>query len=155
MTEEGYILYDPSKSLDEQRDANLFPFPYDWRKPINEIADDLNKFINEKISDGTKINIIAHSMGGLVTKAYLYKYGSNQNIEKFIMVGTPNLGSPAMYETLRYTTPMLFPPVWGYPAKYIKIMARNLPSAYEVFPSKEYFYIDYLGYPLDSSKLNI
>lgn len=38
-----------------------------------------------------KVNIVAHSMGGLVVREYLRKYGE-ESINKLIMVGTPNNG---------------------------------------------------------------
>ena len=43
-----------------------------------------------------KVNIIAHSMGGLVARRYMQIFGG-QDVNKFIMIGTPNHGisSPA------------------------------------------------------------
>ncbi len=38
-----------------------------------------------------KVNIIAHSMGGIVARKYIQKYGED-NIDKLIMIGTPNYG---------------------------------------------------------------
>jgi len=153
LIEEGYTLYDPSKPLEQQMNANLFLFPYDWRKPIEEIAEDLASFINStvrRIWGNTKIDIIAHSMGGLVTKAWLLSHTSEQNIGKIIMVGVPHLGSPQAYVSLKYSGPWplaWIPWIWGYKAKSMKIVARNLPSVYELLPSEEYFNIDYLWAP--------
>ncbi|VVB78529.1 PGAP1-like protein [uncultured archaeon] len=39
-----------------------------------------------------KVVIIAHSMGGLVSREYLRKYG-NQDVDKLITLGTPNHGT--------------------------------------------------------------
>jgi uncharacterized alpha/beta hydrolase family protein len=41
-----------------------------------------------------KINIVAHSKGGLDTRIYLSNNISNDAIANFIMIGTPNKGSP-------------------------------------------------------------
>ncbi|MBN2454661.1 alpha/beta fold hydrolase [Candidatus Woesearchaeota archaeon] len=38
-----------------------------------------------------KVNIIAHSMGGLVSRRYIQVFGS-EDVEKLIMIGTPNKG---------------------------------------------------------------
>jgi len=38
-----------------------------------------------------KVIIVSHSMGGLVTRKYMQIYGSD-NIDKFVMIGTPNKG---------------------------------------------------------------
>lgn len=41
-----------------------------------------------------KINIVAHSKGRLDARIYLSKNISNDDIANFIMIGTPNKGSP-------------------------------------------------------------
>ena len=51
---------------------------------------DLIDIIKERTS-APKVNIIAHSMGGLVARRYMQIFGS-QNVNKFIMIGTPNHG---------------------------------------------------------------
>ncbi|MCK5283321.1 MAG: hypothetical protein KAK00_07975 [Nanoarchaeota archaeon] len=43
-------------------------------------------------SDSDKVNIIAHSMGGLVMKNYLLKEDNIRNVNKIIFLGTPNHG---------------------------------------------------------------
>lgn len=60
---------------------------------INLFADRLNKIImNAKKETGKdKVVIISHSMGGLVTRAYMKKYGTN-DIKLVIIGGTPNYG---------------------------------------------------------------
>lgn len=39
-----------------------------------------------------KVNIVAHSMGGLVAREYIKNYGGESSINKLIMIGTPNHG---------------------------------------------------------------
>lgn len=40
-----------------------------------------------------KVIIIAHSMGGLVSRAYIKYYGGISSVDKLIMIGTPNHGT--------------------------------------------------------------
>jgi hypothetical protein len=80
----------------------LFEVPYDWRMDINVIAEKyLMKAIDKAIdkSKQSKVHIIAHSMGGLVARAYIQgdKYIGRNDIDRFAMVGTPNLGSSTAY----------------------------------------------------------
>ena len=64
---------------------NVYYFNYDWRLSPMKHADDLSAFIEnvkkEKGSD--KVTLIPCSMGGTVTNAYLYKYGS-ESVQKII-----------------------------------------------------------------------
>ncbi|MEM6801248.1 MAG: caspase family protein [Bacteroidota bacterium] len=43
---------------------------------------------------GKVVHLVAHSMGGLVTRYFLEKEQGDEQISHFIQVGTPNLGSP-------------------------------------------------------------
>lgn len=43
---------------------------------------------------GKQLHIVAHSMGGLVSRAFIEKEGGNQIVQHLVMLGTPNAGSP-------------------------------------------------------------
>jgi pimeloyl-ACP methyl ester carboxylesterase len=69
-----------------------------------------------KIETGAdKINVVAHSKGGLDTRVYLSNELSNDDIANLIMIGTPNLGSPLATASLAVAAgsltinPMMYP----------------------------------------------
>lgn len=80
----------------------VIPFPYDWRLSILEEAERFANALEAKLKE-TKadqpIRIVAHSMGGLVTRAMislrpqLWKRIRERDGSRFIMLGTPNRGS--------------------------------------------------------------
>ncbi len=86
----------------------VIPFPYDWRRSIFDAADALNVHIKETLSQGAKsISFIAHSMGGLVFRAFALKHEADTWKEvnekgncRALLLGTPHLGS--------YAVPRLF-----------------------------------------------
>ena len=43
---------------------------------------------------GKELHIVAHSMGGLVSRWFIEKEGGNQVVQHLVMLGTPNAGSP-------------------------------------------------------------
>lgn len=93
-------LVDELKQHGYKVGCNLFPVPYDWR--VDLIAASrlyLKKWIDKarNLTNATKVNIIAHSMGGLVTRAYIQSAAYAGDIDKFAMVGTPNRGAPILY----------------------------------------------------------
>ncbi|MGH9974307.1 MAG: esterase/lipase family protein, partial [Nitrososphaeraceae archaeon] len=59
-------------------------------------AQELDEFIQElkRENNADKINIVAHSKGGLDARVYLENDPSNDDIANLIMIGTPNQGSP-------------------------------------------------------------
>ena len=53
---------------------------------LNDIVENVKKITNRD-----KVYIIAHSMGGLVTRRYMQIFGDD-SVEKLVMIGTPNHG---------------------------------------------------------------
>lgn len=136
-----------------------FQFDYDWRRDNVENAARLKQFIDVQrayvqaeykkrygIDDAdVKFDIVAHSMGGLVTR-YFLRYGDAplpldgsepelnwagaEHVDKAILVGTPNGGTAETFELLQsgYTRGAPILPV--YPSY---IMA-TFPSVYQLLP---------------------
>jgi len=73
------------------------PFYYDWRKQIPDTAPLLTNFINTSVAPNEKVDIVGHSMGGLVGRAYVEHEAGNNKADKFMMVGTPNKGTLLAY----------------------------------------------------------
>lgn len=102
----GYPGWDSLTSLLTSSDYGyeemdtIIPCPYDWRMPIE---DAVNRYLIPCIkkaastSETGKVDVIAHSMGGLLVRAYIQGDNYANDINKFAMVGTPNLGSEKVY----------------------------------------------------------
>lgn len=91
---------DLKNSLGYKTNYTLFSVPYDWALPIERIRDDyLIPWIKKakKQSGQKKVDIIAHSMGGLVVRSYIQSSKYAGDIRRFAMVGTPNKGSDKVY----------------------------------------------------------
>jgi len=90
------------KNYQYKEGCTLFDVPYDWRKNINKSAETyLKKWIDhaKKIAGTDKVHIIAHSMGGLLARAYIQNIKSDNDIDiaRLAMVGTPNHGAALAY----------------------------------------------------------
>jgi pimeloyl-ACP methyl ester carboxylesterase len=95
------ITYEPFFSaVVEREDFNHEIFAYDWRKPIELSSTALRDKISEAyVKNGNEpVQIVAHSMGGLVIRAALMKYAEDlwPKIDRIAFVGTPHYGSPAI-----------------------------------------------------------
>jgi pimeloyl-ACP methyl ester carboxylesterase len=77
---------------------------YDWRLDINNSADQLAQKLHEWFGDNEPVHLVAHSMGGLVARAFIKKYperwksmwdsdNDGRRGGRLVMLGTPNHGS--------------------------------------------------------------
>jgi len=82
-----------------EEEKNLFDLPYDWRNSNIMTAEKLKNKI-ASIKDDTKVSkvdVVAHSMGGLVTRQYIENSLSQNDIDQLITLGTSHRGSPKAY----------------------------------------------------------
>lgn len=78
---------------------DLFIYCYDWRKNIKENISQLDQKIEEILHDKpfvTGVDIIGHSMGGLIGSEYTSQH--NQKVNKLVTAGTPFWGSTKAYK---------------------------------------------------------
>jgi pimeloyl-ACP methyl ester carboxylesterase len=149
---------------------NLFSFAYDWRRDIEQdaILDDqalknpsLKQSIDEiLLSTGSdKIDIVAHSQGGLVVKKLLQDLPEYKTkVDKLIFVGTPNLGAP-FAEKVLVNGDDLGVHFMGasLDAEEVKKISQNMPAIYQLLPGQEYFkHVNgYIGQAQSLSNLGI
>lgn len=78
---------------------NLFAFPYDWRRSNVLTAVELKKKIDEVKAkcDCDKVDLVGHSMGGLVAREYIESDAYAGDVDQVIFLATPHLGSPKAY----------------------------------------------------------
>ena len=80
---------------------NVIECPWDWRMDVADAAEEYLEPIVKKYSSTSptgKVHIVAHSMGGLLARAYIQKSADNAaKVDHFAMVGTPNQGSCNAY----------------------------------------------------------
>ena len=93
---EGNIYDDP-----DEKAANFYHFPYDWRRDNRANANILKKLIDKRLqrwreksgNDSAKVILLAHSMGGLVSRYYLEVLDGWQTCKALFTFGTPYRGS--------------------------------------------------------------
>lgn len=87
----------------------LFFHPTDWRRSAGWNAAQLLDHIN-RIRAATgydKVNIIAHSQGGLAVRALLELPGSVGRVNRVVTLGTPYLGTPQALTMLVFKEPCM------------------------------------------------
>ncbi len=135
-----------------------FQFDYDWRRDIVENAKRLHEFIRSKrtyvqteierryhVADAdVKFDLVAHSMGGLITRYYL-RYGpqelpddgsapaitwaGSRLVERAILIGPPNAGSASALQQL--VEGIRFAP---FLPKYEPAVLGTMPAIYQLLP---------------------
>ncbi|MES2059780.1 MAG: right-handed parallel beta-helix repeat-containing protein [Patescibacteria group bacterium] len=121
---------------------DMFVFPYDWRLDVRDNVEALKDKIDNvlKQTKSNKVDVIAHSMGGLVAKYYIEHEGQGR-VDKFVDIATPHFGAPKAFKALEYGDDMeiKFNDKFGVNPEAIKRISQNMPSVYNLLPSREYF----------------
>ena len=73
---------------------------YDWRLGVDVLGQALAARL--RLEPAKRVMLVAHSMGGLVSRAALAMAGTG-SVERVILLGTPNFGSFASVQALRGT----------------------------------------------------
>jgi len=131
LVDQKYVLND-----------TLITFPYDWRLDIQDEAQKLGDTIAAARANSPtgKVDIIAHSMGGLLVKQYLLQATGTNFIDKLIFVGVPNLGAPKALKILNYGDDLgfTFSNQSVLNPDEVKKISQNMPAIYELLPSRKY-----------------
>lgn len=123
----------------------VYPFPYDWRQPLSATEASLRAFVDEVIHrtallrhyrgshwhSNPKVNLVGHSMGGLIIAGYLQKYGARSAVGKVASVGTPFDGSYEAVIKIATGTANLGT---AAPSSREREAARLTPSLYHLLP---------------------
>jgi pimeloyl-ACP methyl ester carboxylesterase len=134
-------------NLREQEDEHVpvFPFSYDWRQPLETAAAQLSQFVDEVIArtalireydkagyaKNPKVNLVGHSMGGLVILTHLQNAGKKAKVGKVATLATPFRGSFESVIKITTGTANLGTTV---PSSREREAARLTPSLYYLFP---------------------
>ena len=72
----------------------VFLYTFDWRLSPDELADDLNNYLEnvKTVTGKDKLDVAACSMGGMVTSSYINKYGTDIFDSVFFFSGAHNGG---------------------------------------------------------------
>jgi CHAT domain/Lecithin:cholesterol acyltransferase len=82
-------------------------FAYDWRQPLDVLGERLGEFLDRLMKQTSQpIRLVAHSMGGLVVRACIYRRRPVMDAlmardgARLLMLGTPHQGAHSMVENL-------------------------------------------------------
>ena len=128
---------------DPDEPVPVYPFAYDWRMPLEDPVEELAAMIDEVIgrtrllrhygksgwADDPRVNLVGHSMGGLIIAGYLRRFGG-EKVGKVASLGTPFQGShEAQIKVATGTAD------WGVDcASREREAARLTPSLYYLLP---------------------
>lgn len=135
--------------LELSEEWNVRAFWYDWRKDLRKAAELLAAQIDVWFGKDQPVHLVAHSMGGLVARAFIAKYpdrwarmwdekGDGRAGGRLLMLGTPNHGS--------FAVPQIITGLEGMVRKLAKVDLRHdmrkllrivnsFPGSYQMLPS--------------------
>ena len=139
------------------RQTPVFAYPYDWRMDMAATAARLGDFVEEVLArtrllhhyegaDELKVDLVGHSMGGLLICEYLSQFGKRSNVSKVATIGTPFSGS--IEAIVKMTTGMSVL-TGSEPKEREREAARVTPALYQLLPSFDEAVVDVAGDTID------
>lgn len=124
-------------------------FWFDWRKDINTSAQELNAKINSWFGTDTPVHIVAHSMGGVVSQAFIKNYpqrwksmwdqqSNGARGGRLVMLGTPTYGAFIIPQVITGLEPMVRKLAFvdaSHDLRGIMDIANTFPGSYQMLPS--------------------
>lgn len=89
------------KALEDNGLANgsdFWVWNYDWRLPLNEIVGKFDSFIEGKIDTGERVDLVGHSLGGLVARNWAQEHVADSRVGEVISLGSPHQGTVKAYD---------------------------------------------------------
>ncbi|MEQ8235291.1 MAG: PxKF domain-containing protein [Syntrophomonadaceae bacterium] len=135
----------------------IYFFSYDWRKSNIDSSEKLKLAINDITYrlGVDKVDLVCHSMGGIVASLYASEPGNSNKINKIITLGTPYEGSPQTFSSLcsnnigidnvyyeKLRNSIIGGAVDSVEELLVQLtrsMKTNLPGALELVPNERYF----------------
>lgn len=144
---QGFVQYDTHQNPSYQTSAgcdltqavnhpNLFVFAYDWRISNAQNAVLLADYIAcvQKFYPNTNVNLVAHSMGGLVARRYILNHPGAHHVNAYVSVGTPFLGASKLIWVEETGEFIFF--VWD---STVLDMVGSFNGASELMPSQAWY----------------
>ncbi|MEM8799364.1 MAG: alpha/beta fold hydrolase [Pseudomonadota bacterium] len=146
LIEELRVQLAPGKGRPDH-ECPVYPFGYDWRKPLSDTVAQLDDFIDGVIQrtrlqrsyhddgyDG-RVNLVGHSMGGLIIAGLIAKGETKaRKVNRIVTMATPYQGS---YESVLKITTGLGVVGGEEPKARERWAARLTPALYHLLPSFE------------------
>ncbi len=110
--------------------------PYDWRQSLDRLGPELAARLKD---EGPDVSLVAHSMGGLVSRAAIA--AGAKNVKNVIMLGTPNFGSYVAIQAIRGIYPVIrkiaMLDLKNSPEVLAQQVFNTFPGLYQLLPSPE------------------
>ncbi len=98
---------DCGQTGDYQLKPKVYCAGYDWRLDAAKSALRLAEVVEEALRETRerKVVLIAHSMGGLVSRYYCRVLGGESRVHALILLASPTMGAPPAYTQLKHGPP--------------------------------------------------
>jgi pimeloyl-ACP methyl ester carboxylesterase len=150
----GFDRFEPYTALTARLESvvrhprALLEFPYDWRRPVRDVAAELAVVASEHLqrwrrhpsgSRDARLTIIAHSMGGLVAQRAVTRHSEQlgpAQVRQILTLGTPFGGSVKAVRAL--ATGAVLPLRWAIRRRtkeQLRALALDTASVYDLLPA--------------------
>lgn len=133
----GALTEQLKQTFDLKDGKNFFEFPYDWRRDNRVAARKLQQLVEKQLplwrqesgAADAQVILLAHSMGGVISRYYLEVLGGWKTCKLLVTFGTPYLGSLNSLDSLSNDVEY-----FGIKFKTLSRLGRSCTSIYQLLP---------------------
>lgn len=118
-------------------------YTYDWRKSPELALASLDDTIDQAMAETgkSKVVLMAHSMGGLVTRAYIDDATSAAKVARSVTIGTPYWGAAKVWFPLAhgFESPSFSGMDLFIDNSDMMALSKDLAGLFALFPSRQYY----------------
>jgi pimeloyl-ACP methyl ester carboxylesterase len=137
---QGYPALDFTfDELGYTKGVDYFVYGYDWRFDAATASAGLDDLVGRAAGHG-QVDILAHSMGTMVTRAFLLGGNNTSKVHRVVFLAGPHVGTPkgALAAIAGVSMGVLGV---GIPAGVVKYIFETLPGGLDQAPSRSYYAI--------------
>lgn len=119
------------------RNIRFYEFPYDWRKDLTQTANRLSDKVKtvKRETGYDQVFLVAHSMGGLVSRKFI-KSGGDSDVKMLFTMGTPYYGAAKAYNILKVGEDLSGKGLTD--PESVRQVTQNIPAVYQLLPTEKY-----------------
>ena len=89
----GAVFEPLRRKVEAQLGVPTLDFTYGSHWPFGRVTDALSRAVDARLDDGQRLDLVGHSLGGIVARWYVQELGGAARVDRVVTMATPHAGT--------------------------------------------------------------